>query len=461
MGKIGKYHTFILVIISVHLLLLSGLIFFPYPELMVYSYLTDNGMIPFTQIFDQHFPGMMFFPVNLAALGINDPVSLKYLHLVLIAINHILIYYLGILIFNNKSRALSSNLIYLLFQPYYEGNVMWIESFVTPLILVSAIFLMKDDNSKRGLLLSGAFVGMSLIFKQVVAPLIIMIFIYLLLRKKRWVYFVVGVSAVSSLLIWFVIHYSNITDFIYWTYTFNVTTFSRMGRKYPEMFQLFLSLPIIAPLLFAGLVSLFSFSKEDNNKFTNRNIILLLIFSFGTAVFAYARFDYIHLQPLIPFTSIIITYLLYRSSHLIKYAVIFSVFVSCIYLLPGFYKAQSGDDVRFFGETEKILAEAVNRYSSSDESIFAMATTPHIYYLTDRMPPGDVFVFQFPWFMVEVEDEILNGILMDPPTVVIRDPYASVQGMNLVSYMPEIDKYISDNYEVVDNYQGIEIMINK
>ena len=81
------------------------------------------------------------------------------------------------------------------------------------------------------------------------------------------------------------------------------------------------------------------------------------------------------------------------------------------------------------------------------------------YYLTKTRPPGNVFVFQFPWFMVEAEEKILQGIITDPPEIIVRDKNAEVENMNLVKYMPKIKAHIDRYYKVVDKIDGTEIMV--
>src|SRR3989344_7400218 len=108
-----KYILILLMfIISIHLLLLSNLNFFPYPELFIYSYLTKQGLLPYSQIFDQHFPGIMFFPVNLATLGIDTVNEMRILHLTLVVFTHMLLFVVGRKLFKSSFYALISNLLF-------------------------------------------------------------------------------------------------------------------------------------------------------------------------------------------------------------------------------------------------------------------------------------------------------------------------------------------------------------
>src|SRR3990167_11274587 len=89
-------------IIITHIFLLSKLVFFPYPELFVYSYLTKQGLIPYKQIFDQHFPGIMFFPVNLATLGIDTPQEAQILHLGIVILTQVILFVIGRKLFKSN-----------------------------------------------------------------------------------------------------------------------------------------------------------------------------------------------------------------------------------------------------------------------------------------------------------------------------------------------------------------------
>ena len=80
-------------ILLVHGLLLTKLIFFPYPELFIYPYLTNHGLLPYSQILDQHFPGLMFLPLNFDNLGMTSEVSARIWLISIVLITHILLFF--------------------------------------------------------------------------------------------------------------------------------------------------------------------------------------------------------------------------------------------------------------------------------------------------------------------------------------------------------------------------------
>lgn len=439
------------VLIVVHLYLLSRLIFFPYPELFIYSYLTEEGLTPYKQIFDQHFPGIMFFPVNLASFGIDTPSEARILHLAVVGITQILIFLVARKLFRSNLLALTSTLLYLIWQPFFEGYVLWIDTLVVPFLLLAFYFLI---GKKKKLFYSGLFLGTALLFKQVVGPLAVLLFIYLYADNKRFrkvLPFIAGFLIPVFLLILWVARLSIWREFLFWSVTFNLTTFAQMGRKYPALTEIIKALPLFA-------IAILTLVREVKKKAANP-LILLSIFLLGTLFFAYARFDLVHLQPAVPFAAISTVFLMKRVEKDSLRAWLGIYLVAALLLLWPFYRSHLGDRVLFFGEFESKLSERVLQNSNLGDTIFALGTTPHIYQLTKTLPPGNVFVFQFPWFMVEAEERILQGIITDPPKVVLRDEHSTVQGMNLVSFMPKINAHIERYYKVIDNVNGTEIMV--
>src|SRR3989344_314262 len=477
------------IIIGSHLYLLSRLIFFPYPELFIYSYLTKQGLLPYKQILDQHFPGVMFFPINLATLGIDTPQEARLLHLAVVAITQVILFIVARKLFNSDFRALIVNFLYLLWQPFYEGYVLWIDTFVPIFLLIAFYCLIEHKAKPNKLFLSGLFLGIALIFKQTVVPIFILLTIYLFLYTKKQSFYnsvqenptlkggdelnsdmssylgkprllrrggchkvFLGFSIPVIILGVYILLIGVGYDFIYWTFIFNITTFAEMGRKYPNFADILKTVPLFGSSVF--LLIYFYYIKAF------KNVALVAIFFVGSLAFAYARFDLIHLQPALPFAILLVVILLNHFKYYGK-LFLFAFIVFSIITPISFIKSHSGKKILFFTDFEKQTVVEVKKYAKPGDSIFAMGTFHHVYQMTDPLPPGRVFVFQFPWFMVEAQDIIYKGIISDPPKVVIRDKNASVDNMNLVSYMPNINNYVDKYYRIVNTIEGAEILIRK
>lgn len=447
----------LLFIVLIHILLLSRLIFFPYPELFIYPYLTKIGLIPYKQIFDQHFPGIMFFPVNLATLGIDSPQEMRMLQYLMIALSHIFLYFISKNLFRSEKKAIYVNIIFLICQPFFEGNVLWIESFATPLVLGSFYLLIMFLERKQGhyLFLSGMVLGVSLLFKQVTLPLIIfsVIYVYFGFNKIRSVErYLLGLMVPCAYLIYFIYKSKIISEFVYWTITFNLTIFAEMGRKYPGFadiikFGIFFGIPLITIIFF--------FVKKRFDKKT----VLVSGYFISCLFFAFARIDLIHFQPAIPFAAILIAYYFTEIRGKLKYIIILIFLCSTLIVSLRQYLLLYGDGVVFYGEREKEISDKVLSYAKPGDSVFSFGSLPHIYQMTATVPPGRIFVFQFPWFVKENEDVILKGIEIDPPKVIIRDAGSEVAGINLSRYMGKIDDHITKYYKTTDRVGEVDIMI--
>lgn len=424
-------------IIITHFFVLSRHTFFPYPELFIYPYLTNLGLVPYAQILDQHFPGLMFLPVNLANIGFNTPESFFILHLAIIAITHLLIYKI--------SKNYFANIFYLLWQPYFEGNTLWIDSFI-PLLLLPAFYTF----TRKKYLSSAIFVGLTLAMKQVILPLILLLIIYIYFveeNRKLAVKFLVISAIPMGLVSLYFLNLGIFNDFFYWTVTFNLTIFKEMGRKYATFNELIKISYVFLP---AFLYIFLNFKKQ-------KNAFLLGLFTLGSLIFAYARFDLVHLQPVLPFI-VIGTALLIEKLPFKNYLIIFYILIS-LYPVLNYTAKITGDDIVFFGSQEELLTEEVRKYTDEGEPILALATTPHIYYLTKTRPSGNIFVFNFPWFLVEAEKRIAGEVIIDPPKVVIRDKTATTSSMNLYEYMPNLDEFVEQNYTLDSKIGNIEVLL--
>ena len=167
------------IIIVIHNLILTKLIYFPYPELFIYPYLTNHGLKPYAQILDQHFPGLLFLPINFDNLGMTTPQSARIWSIAIVVLVQLMLFILGSHILKSKWKALIVNLLYLIWQPFFEGWVLWIDSFL-PILLLPAFYALL----KRRFLLTGLFLGIGIVFKQVLIPLSVFILVYIFWTER-------------------------------------------------------------------------------------------------------------------------------------------------------------------------------------------------------------------------------------------------------------------------------------
>ena len=426
-------------ILLVHVLLLTRLIFFPYPELFIYPYLTNHGLKPYSQILDQHFPGLLFLPVNFENLGMTDEISARVWLIVIVLITHLLLFFISKTILKNDYQALLVNILYLVWQPFFEGWVLWIDNFL-PLILLPAFYTFL----KKKFFMSGILIGLAIIFKQVMIPLAAFLAFYIWWESKEFKKmrdFVIGLSIPIFLMIVYLISIGVFSDFFYWTVIFNLTVYAKYGRgeggDIAHLSRVF--------LVFGSAFLAIGRLKE-------RSVQILLIFLIGTLIGLTTRFDFVHFQPALPF-AVLATIIGVGKFVKLK---IFGKFAIAAYLLIAFwwvnifYTGHMGNKVFFFDESTYQIAGRIMQYTNPGDKIFVFGAAPHLYQMSNTLPSGDIFVFQFPWFLKVAENEILEGIIIDKPNIIVSQRNNLIEGVQIKDFAGKIDAYINQNYQEID-----------
>lgn len=443
----GSIHKiFLAIIIIIHSFILTRVIFFPYPELFIYPYLTNNGFKPYQQILDQHFPGLLFLPLNFNNLGMTTPDAARLWLIVTVIITQVLLFFISKKIFKSERKALLVNLLYLVWQPFFEGWVLWIDSFLPLFLLPSFYFLYRGK-----FFLTGFLLGITIIFKQVIIPLALLAGAYILWKnkKKDLATYFLGLSIPIIFMLFYIFSIGVFKDFWYWTVIFNLTVYAKYGRG---MVADFAHLSRVALVFGTSLLLLYKIKDKINQ--------ILLIFLIGSLIGLSTRFDFVHFQPALPFASLATVYMLGRFGRLGMLGMVGYILIAG-WWLNIFYKGHIGDKVFFFDNQTKTVAQKIKQYTKEDEKIFIFGAPPHLYQMANRLPAGNIFVFQFPWFLKVAEDRILEGIKKDQPEIVVSDRTVKIEDQSIVEFAKEIDQYIFKNYEVIDQVGTTTILRRK
>lgn len=446
----------LLLIISIHLILLKKLIFFPYTELFLYPYLVNSGLLPYKQIFDQHFPGLLFLPINFNNLGMTDPYTARMWLMAVVVCTHLLLYICAKNVLGNARKALLVNSIYLMWQPLFEGWVLWIDSFL-PLFLLPAFYYCNrfiKEKKSFWLFLTGLFLGMAVVFKQVIVPLAIMLLVYLLWQKVNWrlcLYYIIGLAIPVLVMLGYLGYLGVIRDFWFWNITFNLTTYVKFGTKGLDLRGWVRVIGLFLPLFYV-----FKSAAE------NLKLRILLLFALSSLAVALDRPDFVHFQPALPFITIGAIWGIgeiwgkrYGKMFISAYVLLI------VWWLGAFYRGHIGSKVFFYDYQTRQVAQRIKMYSSPSQEIFLFGPSPHLYQMTHTLPAGRIFVYQFPWFIKETEGRLLNVLLVDPPKLIVQDRTSSIDGQKLIDYAFGIDKFISENYQVFDKIDAIEFLRHK
>lgn len=433
------------IILLIHSLILTKLIYFPYPEIFVYPYLANHGLAPYSQILDQHFPGLMFLPINLDNLGMITPEVARIWSISIVVIVQVMLFIIGSFILKSKFKALLVNTLFLVWQPFFEGWVLWIDSFL-PLLLLPSFYAL----CRRWFLAAGLLLGAAIVFKQTIIPLAVFAWIYIFWQQKslkRSLKFLAGVFIPVGFMFSYLISIGVFWDFWYWTVTFNLTTYAALGRG---------TGPTLAHFTRVLLVFGLAFLVARKIKFKEAQI--LLIFLIGTLFGLSTRFDFVHFQPALPFALVAFVFALEKLGKFWRLGIICVYSLILVWWLIIFYKGHLGNRVISFDSATYVLADKIRKFTNPGEKIFIYGAAPLLYQMTQTLPAGDIFVFQFPWFLKVAEGRILEGIIKDKPNIIVSDKSMKIEGQEITEFAKDIDKYINQNYEKADSVGTAEIL---
>lgn len=434
----------LLIIILIHAIVLTKLIYFPFPELFIYPYLTNHGLKPYSQIMDQHFPGLMFLPLNFDNLGMTTPEIARIWSIAVVIIVQLMLFIFGNQILKSKWKALSANMLYLIWQPFFEGWILWIDNFL-PIILLPAFYTLY----KKKIFLTGLLIGIGIVFKQVLIPLSVLVLFYVFWKGKKFKIILEYLTGLLLPIILMLVYFWGIgviVDLWYWTVSFNLTTYAQFGRG---------TGPTLAH--FSRVLLVFGLPFLIIRKIKFEEVQILLIFLIGALVGLSTRFDFVHFQPALPFAILATVYGLGRLGWLGKLGILGYMLIT-IWWLVIFYKGHMGSRVFFFDLETKKIANKIRQYSIPSDKIFVFGASPSLYQMSERLPAGNLFVFQFPWFLKIAGARILEGIIKDKPLIIISDRTVTIEGQSITEFAKEIDSYIQKNYHSIDSVGTTNIL---
>lgn len=437
-----------------HILALALTRFFPYPELFVYPYLAENGLLPYKQIFDQHFPSFLMMPFNFYDLGLRSELSSQLYLLGIVFLTHLLIFLVTKEIFKTRKLIFLPNAFYFLIQPLFEGNFLWLDTFLAPILLLSFYFSLRflKTKSVRDAFFCGILLGFCLFLKQIMFPLVFLVILFLYWKTKAVkpiILMVFGSLIPLALTLGFIYSKGILGEFIYWTFTFNFDVYAKMGRKLPSLSQFIRFSIFWFPTLYW-----LALKKKTVNLF------LLFIFTLFPLLNAASRFEFVHLQPSLPF-MVLAVYAIFLSYGISRNWFILLLLIALTFWWPLNLKRNLLRPSYLFTPEVYQVANMVNALTTKNEKIFVLGTQPIVYTLSDRLPAGAVFTVNVPWNVKVSQDLIHKALIGNPPKVVIRDKLASIDGQKVVDFSPKLNSFIDEKYQLVANFGTNEILIQK
>jgi hypothetical protein len=235
----------------------------------------------------------------------------------------------------------------------------------------------------------------------------------------------------GAILIFYLVKNHIFTDFWYWTVTFNLTTYRQLGSLSPSLRQLIKVAPPVLLLLFTTY------------KNTNKHLRVLISWMVLSIIAGLSRFDLQHLQPAIAYFVIIVGLGISRKNTWFRLVVIA---VSVIWTGTSFVHQGRWLQTHYFDPDTLRLIQEIKMTTTEGDKIFLLGTQPHVYALTQTLPPGNIFSFHLPWLLLVNQDKLLAGLKNDPVKLVVVDESANI-GVNGAKLI----EYVKTNYHQVNS----------
>ena len=428
--------------LSLLLILLLRSSFFPYPEILTEIYFLKAGMLPYTQINDQHFPGFMLLPLNLGSLGVTTVDGLRLVHLLLIVINFVLLSKL--LKKSNSVIKFISLLLYALFLFSWEGNTLWVDSFVATTALFG-FYLLETGwtfNNSFTYFFTGLIFGTLLAFKQHGIFLCLTAGTWVICHKPSFgklMWFVIGGILPMGMIMLRLSQIGVLKDFWFWTVSHNLSGYTNLEGRWPVLGEMARFLSLVLP----AAASIFLIKSRK---------YVYLLFIIASLFYVFPRFGLIHAQIALP----ILIYIISRRLSLALAIILLSL---GIFFTVRVLAKDTPGRIYFYDQTTQETVDYVRANVKSGKSIYVYGVNDNIYHLTDTLPPRKIWIELLRGNIIPgVEETIISTLQADPPQFILVDPQASIDGQKIREFTPRIYAYLQDNFNKrVTLSNGVEV----
>ncbi len=445
MFKNWKFLLFI--ILGVHLFLLTQLRFTAWPEMTLWPYLMNIGWLPYQDIAIAHTPLLLVkLAIFYKIFGVGI-LQLKIFTWITILLSDVLVFLIAKKLWNLKV-AFVSLVASIFLSIFYDGNGLWFDLFMVPMILGSYYFI-----SQKKYFWSGILFALAVITKQTAVWFLIPIVISLLSSKSSIKdYFKVALGG-AVILILFVVALSLfgiLPSFWNWAIGFGVFILPKsQGQiQLPEVNTL-----ISAIFPFTIFILLFIKSKF--------RYISLLLWAIAGGLGALPRFEYFHFQPAVPFLAIAVGLVL---TSLEKKDILIKIFISgyivfSLILFSRYIVRNFGGGTRFLETNVSDIVSYVKNNTNEGDAIFVMNWWDNIYALTGTLPGVKPWVPQLSWYqeVPGIQEKEVESLESSKPKIILMNEY---EDTGLASYKPQkIYDYVMLNYELKEEVGGIQILV--
>lgn len=439
----SKQFFLLLFFLMFHLIFLINLQFTAWPEMLAYPYLRNNDFLIYKDMIHPYPPLLTMGLSWMYGLFGYDVWVLKVSAWIIILASSLLVFFTTWEITQKYAYAVTTLGFYVLFQPFLEGNMLWFDIAIVPLILLGLLFLLKEK-----LFLSGLFLATAVLTKQTAGIYFIFALLYLLFIKK------ISINQLKSIFygpiifgIPFLIRLfqeNALEDFVNWVFIYPLTKWGDI-IGYVQM-ELSVSDWRIILLLFAPLVLIiFNLRILKNKAFQ-----ILFLFLIGSLISIYPRFSFFHFQASLAILVIIYGYLLSKIRISRMPIVLCLLFLAVIFITihrPAL-NLNWQKETRFYNKQDLELAKVISGNVGEDRQIYLFGLHSNLYVLSNTLPPKR-WTDNFSWYLEipGVQEEILSRWSQNPPGKIFWRTPSKGNWFDLGVYQPQIIvRWIEDNY---------------
>jgi hypothetical protein len=433
-------------LLGLHLLLLFNLQFTAWPEMFSFPYLINKGFLIYKDFHHAYQPLLTFILSGIYSLfGIKLEV-LQIFTWSIILLNDFLIFLISLQLFGKKIISFLPLIIYIMFQPALEGNMLWYDLATIPFLLGATylVLLWQNKSSSWHLLGTGILLSLTILVKQQSILLVFPFLLFLGIKKisfRDFLKFVLGGILPVVLLLFYILSKNIFKEYFFWTFTFplywlpRIPGYSLLPTK-NELLRLFL---LIVPFSYLFLMKLKMKKKQM--------MIFLLVILAALFLQAFPRFSFFHLQPFLVVYVLALTLIVSIVNKNYWIIILPVVFSGLIFWSINLWDI--GQPARFYGQEELELSSLINNVTQSSEKIYLLGPHGLIYVLSDRVPPKPwienyVWHFEIPG----MQEKMLASWRADPPKIILWNEPQPGDWYKPGTYQPEkITEWIKLNYD--------------
>ncbi len=418
-------------------------------ELYHYPWLVSKGLLPYRDFFDHH--GFLLYYL-FAPLAHDKSL---FLMTVLFYINQAINLALVLTILKRITNIFGfvlCGILFTLLNYYITDNSFWFETSVTTFYLLIVLTTTIKHLKHKELL-----IGIFLLFATFIKPNSIVILLPLITIYSPIL--LVMPLAIGWGFVYILFFFLNgVSQLHTYLFLFNSSLPMRFLLPTISSGDLFFYSLLLALFIFLIIISILNSKLRIN--------LIYILYVLTSLIFVIVLYDRVHFVPLIAFICIFASIVVNQSKKFIRIGVI--AFLSCFIIFLG--RSIKHEYLHFYSKSiysspiytpiNKSILSVIDKHKLKGKRLFVFGNMPELYILSDQLPPVTMSIVLYPYFhpfFPRIDERFTKEVQQSKPEVVI---YPIPRDKEYASFT-SLQKYINDNYRLLDKENSFEIWIRK